>query len=364
MLPRILHVLATAHEQGASITRIVRTLAHSIDPGRYEIAAWFLGGTGPMAAELAGSGIAVQTFDWNARRDDVAGAWRFWRALRRERFSIVHLHFGGRAAPLVVRSAARAKIVLHLHYDGAEAGMEGPIHVRPWMADRVVALSQAVASNVVGMTPRVVYYGIDHRGQVRGQRRDVGQQLVVGAACRLVPIKGVVYLIRALALIHEDLPAVRLEIAGAGPERQSLEQEAHRLGLRDAVEFVGWQRDIWPCLARWDVFAQPSLAEGFGMAALEAMTAGLPVVGTLAGGLPELIEDGCTGYVVPPADVTALAARLRDLLVDADLRRAMGTAAHARVRQQFSAGRMASEVTAVYDELLGAGRPEAIHVPR
>jgi glycosyltransferase involved in cell wall biosynthesis len=251
--------------------------------------------------------------------------------------------------------------VLHLHYDGAEAGGEGPIHVRRWMADEVIALSHAVASNVSGLTPRVVYYGIEAFGEPK--RRPDLNTLVVGAASRLVPIKGIVYLIRAIARLHDELPAVRLEIAGAGPERQSLEHEAHRLRLRDAVKFVGWQRDIWPWLTRWDVFAQPSLAEGFGMAALEAMTAGLPVVGTLAGGLPELIEDGCTGYVVPPADVTALAARLRALMLDADLRRAMGTAAHARVRQQFSAGRMASDVTAVYDELLGRGGSEAIHVP-
>jgi glycosyltransferase involved in cell wall biosynthesis len=361
MPSRVLHVLATAHEQGASISRIVRTLAGSIDPRRYQMSVWFLGGAGPMASELADAGMAVRTFDWNARRDDMAGAWRFWRALRRERFSIVHLHFGGRAAPLLVRSGGRTRIVLHLHYDGAEAGRTGPIRVRPWMADQVVALSRAVASNVVGMTPRVVYYGIETPGQAR-QRRET--PLLIGTASRLVPIKGVVYLIRALALLRQELSGVRLEIAGAGPERELLEEEAYRLGLCDVVSFVGWQRDIWPWLARWDVFVQPSLGEGFGMAALEAMAAGLPVVATAAGGLPELIEDGCTGYVVPPADVTALAGRLRDLLLDADRRRAMGAAGRARVRQQFSAGRMAADVTAIYDELVGRAGPEAIHVPR
>jgi glycosyltransferase involved in cell wall biosynthesis len=362
MMPsRVLHVLATAHEQGASISRVVRTLAHSIDPHRYPMSAWFLGGAGPLASELADAGIAVQTFDWNARRDDVAGAWRFWRALRRERFSIVHLHFGGRAAPFLVRLGGRTRIVLHLHYDGAEAGRTGPIRVRPWMADQVVALSRAVASNVVGMTPRIVYYGIETPGQVR-QRRET--PVLVGTASRLVPIKGVVYLIRALALLREELSGVRLEIAGAGPERELLEEEAHRLGLCDVVSFVGWQRDIWPWLARWDVFVQPSLGEGFGMAALEAMAAGLPVVATAAGGLPELIEDGCTGYVVPPADVTALAGRLRDLLLDAERRGAMGAAGRARVRQRFSADRMAADVTAIYDELVGRKEPEAMDAPR
>ncbi|HEY5619810.1 MAG TPA: glycosyltransferase family 4 protein [Vicinamibacterales bacterium] len=352
---RVLHVLATAHEHGASIGRMVRTLAQALDPGRFCVAAWFLGGEGPLAKEFATAGIAVRTFDWSGDRHEVVGASGFWRGLRREPFSIVHLHFGGRAAPFLVRSAVRTKIVLHLHYNGAEAGRTGPIRIRPWMADQVVALSRAVAGDVIGVTPRVVYYGIripQHSGRGVTQRHNSPQSAVLGVASRLVPVKGIVYLIRALALLRQEFPAVRLEIAGAGPEQAGLQQEARALDLCDAVAFVGWQADIWPWLARWDIFVQPSLAEGFGMAALEAMAAGLPVVGTSAGGLPELIEDGCSGYVVPPGDATALAARLRELLLNADRRSAMGAAGQARVRERFSAERMAAELSGIYDALL------------
>ena len=93
------------------------------------------------------------------------------------------------------------------------------------------------------------------------------------------------------------------------------------------------------------------------MAALEAMAAGLPVVATSAGGLPELVEDGRTGFVVPPADATALAARLRDVMWNADRRCAMGAAGQARVREHFSAERMADALTGIYDELLGSDAP-------
>jgi glycosyltransferase involved in cell wall biosynthesis len=350
---RVLHVLTTAHAQGASISRIVRTLAKTIAAHGYEVSVWFLGGEGPMADELRAAGIGVRTFDWSARSDDVAGALRFWRSLQRERFPIVHLHFGGRAAPCVVRSALRTKIVLHLHDSGVEAGTPGPVRIRPWMADRVVALSRSVAVNVIGMRPRVVYYGIEIPEETR-QPRDAYRPTVIGVAGRLVPIKGIVYLIRALAQVRQDLPDICLEIAGAGPDQEALRQETRVLGLCDAVRFVGWQTDIRPWLARWKIFVQPSLVEGFGMAALEAMAAGLPVVGTSAGGLPELIEDSRTGYVVPPADATALAARLRELLLNADRRNAMGAAGLERVREYFSADRMAVEFAGIYGELLGS----------
>jgi glycosyltransferase involved in cell wall biosynthesis len=220
-------------------------------------------------------------------------------------------------------------------------------------------LSRAVATNVVGITPRVVYYGIEPREEIT-RPRGLSQPTTLGVASRLVPIKGIVYLIRALALLRRDFEGVRLEIAGAGPDQTALRQEVRTLGLEDSVAFVGWQPDIWPWLGRWDILVQPSLAEGFGMAALEAMAAGLPVVASSAGGLPELVEDGRTGYVVPPADPATLAARLRHLVLHADLRETMGAAGRARVRQHFSPQRMAAEIATVYDRLLGLRDRQAV----
>ena len=360
MVPAVLHVLATAHEQGVSISRMVRTLARTVDPQRYRLAAWFLGGEGPLAAEFAGAGIPVRTFAWRADRRDVKGAWDVWRTLRRERFDIVHLHVGGRATPLVVRAAARrTKLILHLHYSGTEGGLAGPIRIQPWMADRVVALSAAVAGKVSGILPRVVYHGIGLPNHASRVTRD-DPAIVLGVASRLVPVKGLIYLLRAVALLRRELPHVRVEVAGSGTHAGQLQREAEMLGLGDTVAFVGWQRDIWPWLARWDVFVQPSLDEGFGMAPLEAMAAGLPVVATRVGGLPELVEDGRTGYLVPPADAPALAARLHDLASSAERRHVMGSAARTRVRDYFSAERMTADWVSIYDELLGVERRELL----
>jgi glycosyltransferase involved in cell wall biosynthesis len=96
----------------------------------------------------------------------------------------------------------------------------------------------------------------------------------------------------------------------------------------------------------------PSLEEGFPIAALDAMAAGLPVVASAVGGVAELIEDGKTGWLVPARDVSALTVRLRELLLHAELRRSMGAAGFARVRDHFSAGHMTANFRQLYDELL------------
>ena len=100
----------------------------------------------------------------------------------------------------------------------------------------------------------------------------------------------------------------------------------------------------------------PSLEEGFPIAALDAMAAGLPVIASSVGGVPELIEDGTTGWLVPPQDADALASRLRLLLSDSDLRLRMGSAGYARVRDRFSAAQMTENFGELYDELLNRPR--------
>jgi glycosyltransferase involved in cell wall biosynthesis len=149
-----------------------------------------------------------------------------------------------------------------------------------------------------------------------------------------------------------EFPSLRLEIAGTGPQREDLERELGRLSLAGQVRFLGWQRDLRPVFRSWDIFAIPSLDEGLPIAALEAMAEGLPVVATSVGGLPELIDDGNTGYLVPPSDVAALTKSLRLLILDSELRQAMGAAGRKRALEHFSVDRMVAEIEAIYDSLV------------
>jgi glycosyltransferase involved in cell wall biosynthesis len=232
--------------------------------------------------------------------------------------------------------------------------------IRVVAADALITTSQAVAQLVVGITPQVVHPSVHIPRANGGGLLPQGTRLetVLGVACRLVSIKGIIYLIRALAVLQAEFPELRLEIAGTGSERPIIESEAETLGLKDRVAFLGWQADLAPVLARWDIFVQPSLEEGFGIAALEAMAAGLPVVATAVGGISELVKAGQTGWLVPPGDPEALAERLRALLLDVEQRRRMGEAGRKRAMENFSVERMVAEISNIYDELLQRRNPQ------
>jgi glycosyltransferase involved in cell wall biosynthesis len=147
---------------------------------------------------------------------------------------------------------------------------------------------------------------------------------------------------------------IHYQIAGDGPLRAQLESEARRLGIGDEVRFLGFIADAAQFLAEVDVLAVPSLYEGLGVAALEAMAAGKPVVAAKVGGLGESIVDGITGFLVPPQNSNALAAAIAQLIRSPTLGASMGLRGRERVRQVFSLQTMARENESYYRELLSA----------
>ncbi len=316
--------------------------------------AWFLGGDGPLAAEVAAAGATVNTMKWERGVRDPVGALRFRRALCRCRYTIFHQHFGARSARWLLRTATRASLIVHLHALTLGPGKSRHLRTIVAGADKVLATSRAVAEQVALACPEVVYPGVSipggavNRARAR-QEKGVG---IIGTACRLVPLKGLTRLIQAFATIHAEFPKLRVEIAGEGPERGSLEAQVESLELGGCVTFLGWQSDLVPVLKRWHIFVLPSLQEGFGIAALEAMATGLPVVASAVGGLPELIEHGRTGWLVPPGDSTALAIRLGELVSNPALRSEMGVAGATRARDNFSVDRMVAGISRIYDRVL------------
>jgi len=358
MMPiRILHILGTAQPEGTSIARIVGTVARGLDPKLYCIHAWFLAGNGPLVGALEQAGVQARSLDWWRGIRDPVGAWRFWRNLRTQQFAIVHLHFGGRSVCWLARAATKAKMIRHVHGSIIEPRGLAPVYFSARSTDAVVVVSQAMASQVVDGPARVIYAGVDvPQTGLPTPRHRTTSQLVIGTARRLIRYKGIEYLLEAAAILHSEFPGLRVEIAGIGPERENLVQRAADLGIAGSVEFLGWVNDLNHVLPRWDVFVIPSIEEGFGIAALEAMAAGLPVIASSVGGLPEIIEDGKTGWLVPPRDAEALASRLRMLLINPELRYNLGAAAYARARDHFSAAQMTENFAQLYDELLdGAG---------
>ncbi len=143
-------------------------------------------------------------------------------------------------------------------------------------------------------------------------------------------------------------------MVGDGPERPNLESQAEQLGLVDRVHFLGYQSDVTGILSYMDIFALPSFGEGFGLVLLEAMACSKPVVATDVMSIPEIVQQGETGLLVPAQDVSALAQALETLIGNPELRDRFGKAGFQRVKKKFAVERMVRKTTEVYQE---ASRP-------
>ena len=173
----------------------------------------------------------------------------------------------------------------------------------------------------------------------------------MGTVAALTDHKDLGTLLTAAAAVVARRPDVRFVIVGDGEERAALEAQAAVLQLGDRAIFAGFRQDLDRLLPAFDVFCLSSKMEGLGTSLLDAMCFGRPVVATAAGGIPEAVEDGVTGRVVPVQDPAALAAALFDVLADDALRARFGAAGRARFAERFSAERMVDATLAVYAEI-------------
>jgi glycosyltransferase involved in cell wall biosynthesis len=225
---------------------------------------------------------------------------------------------------------------------------------------QVVAISPDIAASLAAAgVPkdrcRVVRSAVDPamlapsgaREQVRAQLGVEPDDRVLLTLAALIPRKALDVLLDALALLAEEGRRPWLWIAGDGPQRGELEAQTIRLGLQEQVCFLGRRADVGDLLAACDVFVLPSHREGLGVAALEAMAAGRPVVATAVGGLQEAVVDGRTGLLVPPADAPALADALGRLLHDDSLREGLGAAGPGRIVE----GYLPEQMVAAYEEV-------------
>ncbi len=349
----VLHLLGTAEVGGTGICRIVAELARGLDPAKYHVHAWFLGPDGPLAQELQIAGATVRQIYWPDGVRDPIGAWHFFQRLRNQDFAIVHQHIGARLLRRVIRAGSDAPIVSHIHAEILPSTSTDSIPAAVRGADAVIVASHAIARQLEPVSSIVVHAGVPLSGGVGFEPTRCQTNIVIGTACRLVASKGLLDLIQAVAVLYREFPQLRLEIAGEGPQHDALIRECQILGVEESVRFLGWEPNIGSRMRTWDVFVLPSREEGFGLAVLEAMAEGLPVVGTSVGGLPEIIEDGKTGFTVPPSDTAALVKYLRLLVLDPQRRIEMGAAARDRAVACFSADRMVAQIAGIYDGLCG-----------
>lgn len=295
-------------------------------------------------------------------RNDIAvkSAWAIRGLIREENFDIVHLHTK-RAHALAAWFAGRrrrAKFVVTRRMDYPEKSGARARWLYNRGADGVVAISQTIAdllraAGVEQNKMRVIYSGIDAaRFEQRTPKSKLSQPAIVGTVAVLEERKGLRYLLEAAARLKAQGLSIEYRIAGAGPLLAELQQLAQQSGLDDRVRFVGFVADTAAFLADLDIFVLPSLFEGLGVAVLEAMAAGKPVIASRVGGLAESVLDGESGLLVAPRDAVALAEAIANLVNAPVLALQMGRRGAVRVKERFSLDPMARANEAFYYDLL------------
>jgi len=314
---------------------------------------------GPLARAAAAAGASVVPLGI-ANHFDVRAAL----VLRRlaPGFDVVHFHTA-RAHALAPLSRGRgARLVVTRRMDYVPAGGPYVRFLYNRSVDAVIAISEGVRTALIRVGVRaerirVVPSGIDARALAAppaaraAVRREWGlgdDEVAVVALGALEVRKGHAVLLAAAAGLASAAPRLRYVFCGEGRQAKALAGAA--AALDGAARLVGFRRDVAACLAAADIVALPSLQEGLGVAALEAMAAGRPVVASRVGGLAEAVVHEETGLLVPPGDPTALAAALARLARDPDLRARLGAAGHARVLARYTATRMAEGTLACYED--------------
>jgi len=368
---QVLHVVEALGLGG--LEQVVASLVRHASPGiRTEVLA--LASGGPLQRDIEAAGARVRRL---ALRDYYpTSVWRVARAVRAAQPDILHTHghFAGTAGRLAARLAGVRGLVHHLHTSDTTLR---PRHRRlerllAFGTRRILCCSAAVARHAqkdLGLPEDrtvVIRNGIDpappvDAAQARALLPAGMTGPIVGCVGGLTPHKGQAVLLRAVASLgapasthHRDAGEPSLVLVGEGPERPALEALARELGIAPRVHFLGLRHDARALLPAFSLLAAPSLGrEGLGLSVLEGMDAGLPIVASRTGGLPEVVEDGVTGQLVPEGDPQALATAIAAILGDPGRARAWGESGRRRIAREFRAADMTTRVEAEYDVVLG-----------
>ncbi|MEE9121191.1 MAG: glycosyltransferase family 4 protein, partial [Syntrophobacteria bacterium] len=312
--------------------------------------------------------------------NDIKAFISIFRILRRSKPEIVHTHTS--KAGILGRLAAwmaRVPIIVHTPHGHVFYGHFGRSLSRIFL--QMERLLGKITHHHIALTPEecndylslrvaqpnntsVIHSGVDLQRFSKGakqrteKRKELGfspHSLVVGYVGWLIPIKGVTYLVNAMAKIVEQHPKSLLVLVGKGDDKGEeeikLKEQVERAGLADKVRFLGWRPDVDEIMGCFDIFVLPSLNEGMGRVLVEAMAAGLPIVASRVGGIPDLVKHGENGLLVPPADTSALEKAISALLQDGARRKRMGKAGK-KMCGPYSAEAMVEQIDVLYTELL------------
>jgi glycosyltransferase involved in cell wall biosynthesis len=366
------HVLTLTDAIGnGGAERVAVELAVGADPARFRRSLCVTRPTFGAAEavdyqRLVDEGIGLLMLNRRGRFDV-----RSWRRLvsyvRSQRVDVIHAHkFGSNVWAALLGHALGVPVVIAHEHTWSFEGQRLRRLLDRWVvarfSDAVIAVSEADRSRMIStvkmpssrvvLIPNGISWPADSDPHV--VRNELGidpDAPVLAMTAVLRPQKAIHVMLGAMAILGRTHPNVRLLLVGPG-ESRDLRAAAARLGVADAVSFMGSRGDVANILAGANVGVLSSDFEGSPLAVLEYMAAGLPVVATDVGGLPQMVRHGSTGFLVPPRDPDALAESVERLLDDPVLARSMGERGRARQRRDFSTETMVMNVSDLYERLL------------
>lgn len=368
---RVLQVITSLNRGGAE-NHLLALMTHA-DRHAFDFEVAILSGEGELVPAFRDAGIPVHFLGARSRFDPLA-LRRLTRLLRTGHYDIVHSHlfradiYAGLAVAQLGEN--RPPLVSTRHNDDRFFlnPFVGIIHyMMSSRQDLIIAISDHIARFTVSRGVRYpervrrVYHGLEppvtlaleREGQrIRKELGLASEDFVVGNVGRLAPQKGQRHLIGAMPALLERVPRAHAVIAGSGHLEDYLRDLAAEVGVAERVHVLGPRKDVPALMHAIDVFAMPSIWEGFGLVLLEAMAAGRPIVASRVATIPEVVLDGETGLLVPPGDPLALAEAVARLANDPDFATQLGEAGRARLRRHFSIDKMVGDTELLYRELL------------
>ncbi len=364
---KVIHLVEDMKIGGAE--RVIADVAEGLDRNRYDVRVWCITRGGDTADELTEKGIAVKILGISSYHNPLK-ILKLKRLLREAAPDIVHTHgyFASVIGRLSAQKAGVPVILTHVHstywdYKKRHVLMERKLSR---FTHKIICCSKAVENfvrdfeKIGNEKTAVIYNGVEEerfcqRENTLSIRAEFGideNAPIIGTVSSLTPPKGHEYLVQAASLVKEEFPSAKFLIVGDGPLRTKLEDLAKNLNIHPDILFTGTRKDVPKILSVMDVFVLPSsFREGLGIAIIEAMAAEKPVVATDIGGIPEAVQQGKTGFLVPPGDPGALAQAVIELLRNPEKAREMGKKGHIRFKEKFTRKHMLSEIDALYQSL-------------
>ena len=373
---KVLHII-TRLDPGGSSTNTIETVAR-LNCQQFDVHL-ISGPTndpdGTIEASLNKREISYAFFA-NLQREinvwkDLKTFYQIFIFLRKNTFDIVHTHTS--KAGILGRLAAKCAgvpYIVHTPHGHVFYGYFGKFKTQLFIW--IERLTGMITHKIITLTDRgtrehidfkiapahkfiTIYSGIDAHPvdhTIDASLEIPVGSFVFGTVARLDPIKGMTYLIDAMSLVVRQYPQSYLLVVGDGCESEKLKEQCRKLGLENKVLFTGFQKTPSYFIKRMDVFILPSLNEGMGRVILEAMVHAKPVIASNVGGIPELIDDGQNGILVPPANAPALAAAMSRLIGQEPLLKKMGILSQAKVSEKFSLERMIKDIESLYVHLI------------